>query len=644
MRFDELRVVQASGTEVEDGPRREQLLSVSDVVSFFRHFWPLIACTALFCALLAAAYVLVATPTYTAVAQLLIETSQSTTPTTISTPESAIALDTPQIESEIALLGSEQIVERAAKIIDGTANDNKKSTPSSDGSATSLDSVAAPASSGWLYKLIFGSPPVPVPGSEERSRVRNQIAKIQGNLSVKRVGLSYVLELSYRATDPKTAAAVVNALGDAYVQDKIDGRVEAARRSSIWLETRIEEIRRLMNEAAIDVQEFKARRDYRLADRPETSGGEGALGLDLLPKANDGSKPATKDDGPEAPPKKDERMTSPRDAPTLEELDSRALTYRKIYESYLQAYTDIVQRQSYPGTTSRVISRAEPPSARSSPRRMLTLLGSVVLGTLLGVGIALVKAAFDETVRSSHQLLKNFGVPLFGEIDNTHSLLRLPLLGRGSIQRRRAADAVIVLKRPNSRAARKLASTAAEIATVARSTGIGMVGIFGVSRNVDDAAICSNIALLNAQAGKRTLLIEADTGPTNLTTVFAPNLQFDLKDVLDSGVQPADAIVTYGKEGLLSLLCLRNRETSDFWTHGRIEKLRDVVNLLGANYDNIFLHLPPASEGDLTVSAADGVVLVGELWRTKMSAIEEVVSRLRIAGRPLLGIVTAKLS
>ncbi|HML29771.1 MAG TPA: GNVR domain-containing protein, partial [Hyphomicrobium sp.] len=101
------------------------------------------------------------------------------------------------------------------------------------------------------------------------------------------------------------------------------------------------------------------------------------------------------------------------------ELDSRALTYRKIYESYLQAYTDTVQRQSFPGTASRVISRAEPPKRQSSPKRGLTLVASIILGSFLGVGIALVRTALDETVRSSNQLMRKIGAPLLGEIDDT---------------------------------------------------------------------------------------------------------------------------------------------------------------------------------------------------------------------------------
>ncbi len=183
--------------------------------------------------------------------------------------------------------------------------------------------------------------------------------------------------------------------------------------------------------------------------------------------------------------------------------------------------------------------------------------------------------------------------------------------------------------------------TAAELNGAAHANGTAIIGILGVSRNVDDAAVCSNIALLNARAGRKTLLVEADTGRSNLTAAYSPDLRFDLKDVIDAGVNPTDAVIPFGGERMLSLLFLRNTETSDFWTPERIDKLRATINELRGQYDNIFVHLPPASTGDLTTRAVDGALLVSELWSTKVSALEEVASRMRIAEQPLLGIVTA---
>ncbi len=68
-----------------------------------------------------------------------------------------------------------------------------------------------------------------------------------------------------------------------------------------------------MNVASLKAQEVRAKRDYRLAPKVE------------------GGSPAS-----------DKAETGVAKAPqnTLEELESTALTYRKIYENYVQAHTE----------------------------------------------------------------------------------------------------------------------------------------------------------------------------------------------------------------------------------------------------------------------------------------------------------------
>ncbi|WP_024276139.1 Wzz/FepE/Etk N-terminal domain-containing protein [Hyphomicrobium sp. 802] len=636
MRFDNLRSVQNTNIhQDDDGIRPSELLSIADVISFFKHFWPFIASASIACAILGLLYVLTATPTYTATAQLLIETNQASGPT-IMTPEAVVSLDTPQIESEIAVLNSEQIVGRVAKTLlkgDAKADAADKTSP---------PPTASTNERGWLSRLLFGALPPPTP-AQEAEKLRQIELTIQSNLGVKRVGLSYVLELSYRDPDPKKAAEIVNTLGDAYVQDKIDGRASAARRNSLWLEARIEEIRRLMNEAAIDVQEFKARRDYRLADRPTSS--DSNLGLDFLPKPTSPASPATGDGASKAAPKDNQPVTTPQEAPTLEELDSRALTYQKIYESYLRAYTDTVQRQSYPSTSARLITRAQPPKRKSSPKGTLTLLGSLIFGGILGAGAALAMSVLNERVRSSNQLMRHIGAPLLGEIDDTRWRSRLPIVGKHLGRRqRRKRNALIVVSHPQSPDARQLVKTAAAINDAANARGAVAIGIFGISKAIDDAAVCSNVALLNARAGKRTLLIETEPGRTNLAASLVGDLQFDLKDVIEGRAEPEAAIVQYDIEPALSLLLVDKTEAAGFWTLQRVAKLSELIKSLSGSYENIFVHLPSGSDTEVVTKAVEGVVIVAEIWQTSLAELEDVASRMRIVGQPPLGVVSAKFS
>jgi hypothetical protein len=106
------------------------------------------------------------------------------------------------------------------------------------------------------------------------------------------------------------------------------------------------------------VQEFKAKRDYRILSKPDN----GQAGDQQAPRV--GSN-------------------------TLEELESTAQTYRKIYESYLQAHTESVQRQSLPVTNSRVINTAT--AVKSHPRVLRLLAAAIAGGILVGLALALMR-------------------------------------------------------------------------------------------------------------------------------------------------------------------------------------------------------------------------------------------------------------
>lgn len=80
---------------------------------------------------------------------------------------------------------------------------------------------------------------------------------LQG-LSVKRIGRTYALELTYNSTSPVLAAQIVNAVASAYLVDKLNSKYEATKRASDWLSDRIAELRQRALETDLAVQKFRA--------------------------------------------------------------------------------------------------------------------------------------------------------------------------------------------------------------------------------------------------------------------------------------------------------------------------------------------------------------------------------------------------
>jgi uncharacterized protein involved in exopolysaccharide biosynthesis len=333
-------------------------LTLVDIVVFLWGYRFLIAACVFISAVLAVLYVLTATPLFTARAQVLIE---SRLPVNFreQVSESMATLDTPAVESQLAILQSENIAEKVVK--NAGFLDAK---PEEESGGISLNPL------NWVRSLLAAArPPEPAALDAETQRLRDAMDYFWSGMSVSRLGLSYVIEISYSSPERDLAAKVANLIADSYIEDQLETRAETARQGSIWLEKRIDTLRQQMNEAALKVKEFKARRDYRF---PTAS-------------AQGDAKPADADAVVDQP------------AATLEDLESQASTYRKIYESYLQAYTESVQAQSYPVTNTRIITRATRPNGRSYPRGTKVLAIAIGLGALFGVGIALLLHSFGRS-------------------------------------------------------------------------------------------------------------------------------------------------------------------------------------------------------------------------------------------------------
>ena len=91
------------------------------------------------------------------------------------------------------------------------------------------------------------------------SLIGDAISTFKSRLSIKRVGLSYVIHIGFRSYDPERAAQIANAVADAYIVDQLEAKYQATRRASAWLQDRIKELRDQVSNAERAVVEFKAK-------------------------------------------------------------------------------------------------------------------------------------------------------------------------------------------------------------------------------------------------------------------------------------------------------------------------------------------------------------------------------------------------
>nr|WP_187299703.1 Wzz/FepE/Etk N-terminal domain-containing protein [Methylobacterium sp. B34] len=188
-----------------------------------------------------ALYAFTATNTYTASSLVIVEPKYSSWSNAVSgNLNTQMVVDSGQLESQIQLIKSAAIsgkVYRALQL----------------GKAGGIFSTQPGIFS--RFKSIFAPNKESLEATENDAENIDLLAKM---IAARRVGQSYVIEISFNAGDPQTASRICNSVTAAYIADRLNSRIEAAENGSEILKTRIDILQRqqAVLESAVRSGEF----------------------------------------------------------------------------------------------------------------------------------------------------------------------------------------------------------------------------------------------------------------------------------------------------------------------------------------------------------------------------------------------------
>src|SRR6476659_6563419 len=234
----------AKSRRFETNSPTEMLKSFTD---FLRPQFPIILSFILLCIAIGVAYLLTAPQMFTAHTSMIIDTHKVQLFRNLEQSSNNNIVDTGMVDSEVELLKSENVSLAVIKRFN-LANDPEFIGPGSGIFQTLL---------GWVSDLSghrFGQGTV----ATEYERTRRAAAIFANRLTVKRVGLSYIIEVSFESLDPKRAADIADAVANEYIVDQLQAKFQAARQAGGWLRDRLRELREQASTAERAVVEFKA--------------------------------------------------------------------------------------------------------------------------------------------------------------------------------------------------------------------------------------------------------------------------------------------------------------------------------------------------------------------------------------------------
>ena len=179
-----------------------------------------------FCVVFAIIYTIITPPEYSASTLVILEPRRpfSSSPMTEAIPAQS-NLDNSQVESQIQIVKSEQVLKFAFREL------NLQSDP---------EYVGSPSGLSRLKSSVFG-------GGQSNLSIEKKEAMsfpvFADRVSVRRIGLSLVLEISFRSRSPARAASIANSITAAFIRDQIESKSLSMRRTGEWLQGKIDDIK-----------------------------------------------------------------------------------------------------------------------------------------------------------------------------------------------------------------------------------------------------------------------------------------------------------------------------------------------------------------------------------------------------------------
>ena len=248
-----------------------EYLSPTQLFKIFTGFvlrqYPVVVFTFLVMMAFAFVYLFTTPPSFTAEAKLMIDTRK----VQLFQQQSVlgdIPADPWSVDTQVEILQSENVAIAVIKDLHLTE----------DPEFMSPREGLVPTMKGWLYRLF--SPPSSGEPPSEFALTRAAIQRLQSQLSIKRIGLTYVINIGFRANNPRRAAQIANAIAQAYIVDQLEAKYEATRRAGSWMQDRIKELREQASSAERAVVDFKAKNN--IVD----TGGRGLINEQQLSELN----------------------------------------------------------------------------------------------------------------------------------------------------------------------------------------------------------------------------------------------------------------------------------------------------------------------------------------------------------------------
>ncbi|MCJ8517465.1 polysaccharide biosynthesis tyrosine autokinase [Pseudorhizobium tarimense] len=335
----------------------------------------------------------------------------------------------------------------------------------------------------------------------------------------------------------------------------------------------------------------------------------------------------------------------------LAELEQKAAALKTLYQSYLTRFERASQLQSFPIAKARVISEAGVPTAPSSPKKTMTMVLSIVLGLMVGGGLAGFLEMRERYFRTGEDVQSKLGLRFLGYLPHIMSK-KLPLEALAGNEPQQALEGEAIdfrqmmryaVDAPRSSFAETLRNTRLACDVVLQGKKPRVIGVVSCLPGEGKSTVAANFAGVLAASGVRTLVVDADMRNPGLSKMLSAEPQIGLVEVVLQEAEWAQAVRVDRRSKLAILPIASNARklahTSELLSSPGMARFLDSAR---DTFDVIVIDLAPlvpVIDAKALEPQVDGFIFVTQWGATPVKTVQNVLSAEPQIASKLIGTV-----
>lgn len=336
----------------------------------------------------------------------------------------------------------------------------------------------------------------------------------------------------------------------------------------------------------------------------------------------------------------------------LRDLESTAQTYRNLYDNMLDKLQQTTQEQTSPADSARIITAAAVPGRPSSPKWMVNMAAAVVGSLAFGVVLAVVRELMGNGFKTAEDVMNYAGLECLGTLPRvavnrrTARALRFAAPTPGvTILGAHSAVARHALLAPFSRFTETIRSVKVSIDIAKIGHNASITGIVSSIPKEGKTTFAANLALMTAQMGHRTLLIDGDMHNPSLTRTLSPDAAVGLIDLLEHRSSITSVVLKDQPTGLYFIPTVVKQRKPNSVSLLTSETMSKLLATFREQFEFVIIDLPPiVPVVDVKAAATmfDNFVFVTEWSKTSRDVVRDALLTSEQVRERVIGVVLNK--